>query len=349
MNKGKMKVWFRLLAAVFSVLMALSLGGCLYGNGGAGSNDREYAWVLATASPEDTVTGLFAEKFAEEVIARSGGEMQIQVYHNSTLGGDTELFESVQCGDIPFVVQNTAPEVSYLPRLALFDLPCVFSDLEQLHRVLDEETILTKINDIYREGGFRLLAMADQSFRVMTSNRNIQSPADFKGIKIRTMENSYHMAFWSAIGSNPTPMAFSELYVALEQNTVDAQENPYEVICSNKFYEVQDYVIETNHLPHLLALVTNDEFYSSLTEAEQKIIDDAADAARDFARKKAEERMDSRIEEILENGGTVVPVSDELRESMRNSSADLYERIRKVVDDDALFEAYTAAVSLRSD
>lgn len=322
----------------FSLIMMFSLAAC-----GTGEQ-QEYAWVLATASPDDTVTGLFAEKFAEEVNTLSGGEMRIQVYHNSTLGGDTELFESVQTGDIPFVVQNTAPEVSYLPRLALFDLPCVFSNLDELHAVLDDDVFMEKTNAIYQAGGFRLLAMADQNFRVMTTNRKIESMSDFKGIKIRTMENSNHMAFWSSIGTNPTPMAFAELYVGLEQNTVDAQENPYEVICSNKFYEVQKYVVETNHLPHLLALVTNDEFYNNLTAEEQAVIDEAASNAENFAREQAIARADSRIKEIEDNGGQIVPVSDELRSEMRSASANLYEQIREIVGDDELFEAYCGDV-----
>ena len=314
---------------------------------GCGSDSgQEYAWVLATASPEDTVTGLYAIKFAEEVDRLSGGEMKIQVYHNSTLGGDTELLESVQCGDIPFLVQNTAPEVSYLPRLCLFDLPSAFDNLDQLHEVLDDETFMTKVNEIYEEGGVRLLAMADQNFRVMTGNVRIESLNDFKGIKIRTMENNYHMQFWSAIGANPTPMAFAELYVGLEQHTVDAQENPYEVIVSNKFYEVQNYVVETNHLPHLLALVTGNDFYNSLEPEQQAIIDEAADIAKEYAREQAVERSESRIQEIVSGGGDptkaaeIVTISDDLRAQMREKSSGLYEQIRKVVDDDDLFYTY---------
>ena len=314
---------------------------------GCGSDSgQEYAWGLATASPEDTVTGLYAIKFAEEVDRLSGGEMKIQVYHNSTLGGDTELLESVQCGDIPFLVQNTAPEVSYLPRLCLFDLPCAFDNLDQLHEVLDDETFMTKVNEIYEEGGVRLLAMADQNFRVMTGNVRIESLNDFKGIKIRTMENNYHMQFWSAIGANPTPMAFAELYVGLEQHTVDAQENPYEVIVSNKFYEVQNYVVETNHLPHLLALVTGNDFYNSLEPEQQAIIDEAADIAKEYAREQAIERSESRIQEIVSGGGDpskaaeIVTISDDLRAQMREKSSGLYEQIRKVVDDDDLFYTY---------
>lgn len=336
-----MKKKIRNLSAL--LLLGLLMG-CLLTGCGEKEGEQTYAWVLATASPADTVTGLYAEKFAEEVNTLSNGEMKVQVYHNSTLGGDTELLESVQCGDIPFVVQNTAPEVSYLPRLALFDLPCVFDNLDQLHEVLDNEEFMKSINEIYTEGGIRLLGMADQNFRVMTSNVKIENMEDFKGIKIRTMENSYHMAFWQALSANPTPMAFAELYVGLEQNTVDAQENPYEVIVSNKFYEVQDYVVETNHLPHLLALITNDDFYGNLTEEQQEIIDEATALATAYAREQAQERADSKIEEIKEGGAEIVPVSEELRSQMRQASAAIYEEIRQEVGDDDLFFTYCGNV-----
>ncbi|MCQ2500861.1 MAG: TRAP transporter substrate-binding protein [Lachnospiraceae bacterium] len=330
-----------------ALIMAASLlmTGCGEGNG-----EQTYAWVMATASPEDTVTGLFAKKFAEEVETLSDGKLKIQVYHNSTLGGDTELIESVQCGDIPFVVQNTAPEVSYLPRLALFDLPCVFSNLDELHQVLDDEVFMNKVNEIYNAGGYRLLGMADQNFRVMSTNEKIEKFEDFKGIKIRTMENSNHMAFWNGLGAGPAPMAFAELYVALEQHTVDAQENPYEVICSSKFYEVQDYVVETNHLPHLLALITSDEFYQNLPDDEKAIVDEAASIATDYAREMAVERTDSRLVEITGAEATsghyseLLPVSDELRTQMRGASVDLYEDIRATVADDDLFFAYCGNV-----
>lgn len=328
-----------LLIIAILCMSVVFLTGC-----SADKGKQTYAWVMATASPEDTVTGLYANKFAEQVEALSGGELKVQVYHNSTMGGDTELLESVQCGDVPFVVQNTAPEVSYLPRLALFDLPCVFSNLDDLHVVLDDDTFMSKINSIYESGGIRLLGMADQNFRVMTSAKPIASLDDFKGIKIRTMENNFHMQFWSAVGANPSPMAFAELYVGLEQHTVDAQENPYEVIVSNRFYEVQDYVVETNHLPHLLALITSNDFYNDLPEDQKAIVDEAARIAKDFAREQAVARADSRIEEIVAGGSSIVSVSDDLRTQMRQNSVDLYQQIRKVVDDDELFFAYCGRV-----
>lgn len=305
-----------------------------------GSRGHKYAWVLATASPENTVTGIFANTFAQKVDELSEGKLKLQVYHNAVLGGDVELIESCQSGDIPFVVQNTAPEVSYMPRLCLFDLPCVFEDMEQLHAVLDDTVFQHKINSIYQDAGFHLLGLADQHFRVMTCNVDLKSLDDFRGIKIRTMENSFHIDFWNALGANPTPLAFSELYVALEQHTVDAQENPYEVICSNAFYEVQDYVIQTNHLPHLLALVTNHHFYEKLSAEERAIVDRAASEASAIARAKAAERVSARMKEIEDYGCKLVPVSEELHDEMKERASALYEKIRNVVSDDELFQTY---------
>ncbi len=312
---------------------------------GCGSDSTQtYAWVLGTASPEDTVTQIFAETFAEEVYNLSGGEMLIEVYANSALGGDTDLLESCMTGDIPFVVQNTAPQVSYLPRLCLFDLPCVFSDIEELHEVLDNEEFMDKINAIYSEKGIELLAMSDQNFRVMTSNVAVESLSDFSVIKIRTREYTYHIAFWYSIVANATPMSFSEVYIGLQQNTIDAQENPYEVVVSNKFYEQQDYIIQTNHLPHLLSLIVSEDFMADLTEEQQEIIRTAAQTASAYARQQAQERVDARIAICEEAGTTVLEVSDELREEMKAAAADLYEEIREVVADDDLYNMYVNGV-----
>ncbi len=324
-----------------SLLLAILAGVLCVGLTGCGQETTQtYAWVLGTASPEDTVTHIYAETFAEQVYELSGGTMRIEVYSNSALGGDTELLESCMTGDIPFVVQNTAPQVSYMPRLALFDLPCVFDSIEELHEVMDNEAFMEKINEIYAESGLVLLGMSDQDFRVMSSNVAVTSLADFAGIKIRTMENSNHMAFWKAIGANPTPMSFSEVYIGLQQNTIDAQENPYEVIVSNKFYEQQDYVIQTNHLPHLLSLIVSEDFMATLSEEQQAIIHEAAEIACAYAREQAQERVADRIAICEANGTTIIEISDELKDEMRAASADLYEEIRAIVDDDDLYYMY---------
>lgn len=138
--------------------------------------------------------------------------------------------------------------------------------------MIDDESFGRKISGVYEEGGYKLLGIADHGFRVMSTNKKVASIDDFKGQKIRTMENPYHLDFWKSIGANPTPMSFAEVYIGLQQNTIDAQENPYEVIVANRLYEQQDYIVETNHLPHLITLIMNDDFYEDMPLANQKIV-----------------------------------------------------------------------------
>lgn len=320
-----------------TVLLGTALLGALAGCGS--SDEQRYAWPLATASPEDTVTQIFSEKFADEVNELSGGKMKIQVYANSTLGGDRELLETCMDGDIPFVVQNTAPQVTFMPDLAVFDLPCVFDSLDECRKKIDDEQFYSLVSDVYTKGGYHLLGMADQGFRVMSTNKPVNDVSDFKGQKIRTMENSYHLAFWKAIGANPTPMSFSEVYIGLQQNTIDAQENPYEVIVSNKLYEQQDYVIETNHLPHLISLIVNDEFFRNLPEDEQAIMAKAAETATEYARNSSDERIADRIATIEDFGTEVVTLSDETRQKIRESAAPVYQSIQESIDK-RLYDAY---------
>ena len=153
------------LGALFAALMLTACGG----RGG----EQRYAYPLATASPEDTVTQIYAEKFAEEVDRLSEGRIKIQVYANSTLGGDRELLESCKDGDIPFVVQNTAPQVTFMPDLAIFDVPCAFEELDECREVLDDAEFSSLISEVYKKGGYQLLGIADQGFRIMSTRKFI--------------------------------------------------------------------------------------------------------------------------------------------------------------------------------
>ena len=137
------------------------------------------------------MTQLYAEAFVEEVTRLSDGKVKIQIYPNSTLGGDRELLESCQDGDIPFVIQNTAPQMTFMPDIAVFDIPCRFDNIEEVRAKVDDEKFYSLIEKVYEKGGFHLLGYADQGFRVMSTNKKIQSLSDFKGQKIRTMENGF--------------------------------------------------------------------------------------------------------------------------------------------------------------
>lgn len=331
----------QLLALSTSIMIVLSFTSC--GTSTAVSETQTYAWPLGTSSPEDTVTQIYAEKFAEEVYELSDGQMVIQVYPNSVLGGDRELLESCKDGDIPFIVQNTAPQVTFLPDVAIFDMPCLFSTIDDVRAKVDNPEFMDKISEVYVDGGYELLGYADQGFRVMTTNTPIYSLSDFKGQKIRTMENSYHLAFWKSLSASPTPMTFSEVYIGLQQGTIDAQENPYEVIVSNRLYEQQDYVIETNHLPHLISLIASDEFMNTLTPEQQEIINEAASIATEYARQQSDDRIASRIQTIEESGTEIIPLSDDIRQEIRDAATPVYDSIKENVDPE-LYQIYTKGI-----
>lgn len=321
---------------VFSLLWALVLVSC-------SGNTQHYAWPLATSSPDNTVTQLFSERFAQEVGRLSDGTMKIHVYPNSLVGGDRELLESCKEGDIPFVVQNTAPQVTFMQDIAIFDMPMLFDSIADLRRVVDNPAFLQRINRVYQKGGYELLGYADQGFRVMTTNKRIAVLDDFKGQKIRTMENPYHLQFWKQLGANPTPMTFSEVYIGLQQSTIDAQENPYEVIVSNRLYEQQDYVVETNHLPHLISLIVSEKFMAKLTEDQRMIIRQAADISKEYAREQSDQRIASRIAIIKNSGSEIISLSQELKQDMRRLSAPVQRRIAEKVDA-TLVKLYTNTI-----
>lgn len=331
-----MKRLIRFGIAALCVVSVLALSGCK-----KKSDDgvQRYAWPLGTSSPEDTVTQLYSQKFADEVNRLSKGKMKIEVYPNSTLGGDRELLESCSDGDIPFVVQNTAPQVTFMPDTAVFDLPSAFTTIEEARAAVDNPVFYKKMEKVYEKGGFKLLGYADQGFRVMSTNKEVKSIDDFKGQKIRTMENSYHMDFWKALKANPTPMTFSEVYIGLQQKTIDAQENPYEVIVSSKLYEQQDYVVETNHLPHYISLIVSDEFYKDLPKDQQKIIEEAAETAKEYARKASDERIEDRMKVIKDSGTKIVALDKKTQEDVRKAASDIYKSIKENVSKD-IFNAY---------
>lgn len=330
------KIWS---AVTVVLLTAVSAGVIVYGSSVSDrkidtSGRQTYAWPLATCSTEDTITHVFAQTFAEEVERLSGGEMEIQVYPQSTLGGDRELMESCKDGDIPFVVQSPAPQVSFMPELCVFDTPCVFDDIEEARAAIDDPEFFSVIQGIYEDAGYQILGLADQCFRVMTSSEPFTGMESFKGQKIRTMENTYHIQFWNAVGASPTPMTFSEVYIGLQQGTIDAQENAYELIVSAKLYEQQEVLVQTNAVPDYITLIVSDDFFRDLDKEQQQIVREAAAIAQEKARESADERREQREEELAAEGMEIVEIDQQTWEEMQEACQPVYENIRKQAGDE---------------
>lgn len=323
------------------VLVAITAGTIFFGYSKASGKitksgaeeEQRYAWPLATCSTEDTITHIFATQFAKEVEKLSDGKMKINVYPQSTLGGDRELMESCKDGDIPFVVQSPAPQVSFMPQLCVFDTPCLFENIDDVRKAIDNPDFQKEIQKIYKGAGYDLLGIADQCFRVMTSAKPFTGIESFKGQKIRTMENAYHLQFWKQMGANPTPMSFSEVYIGLQQGTIDAQENAYEIIVSAKLYEQQKYLISTNAVPDYTTLIVSDEFYQGLTKEQQKIIDQAAKTAQEKARESADDRRVQRQKVLEDEGMQIVDVEQKTWKQMQEKCQPVYDAIRKQAGD----------------
>lgn len=322
-------------------LLIISIGSTAVGCSSKEEEDvQRYAWPLATASTEDTVTHVFATTFADEVDRLSDGKMKITVYPQSTLGVDRELLESCKDGDIPFVVQSPATQVTFMPELCIFDTPCVFQDVEEIRAAIDQKEFQELIQEIYTDSGYRLLGISDQNFRVMTSNQTFTGIESFQGQKIRTMENPYHIQFWKVLNANPTPMTFSEVYIGLQQGTIDAQENSYTLIDSAKIYEQQTYLIETNAVPDYTTLIISEEFYQERSKEEQQILLEAAKIAQEKTREASDERCEAKKKELVEKGMKLVTPNEETLTQMKELSEPVYDSIREKAGDE-LFDYYT--------
>lgn len=291
---------------------------------------KEFA--IANDSTDDTVTGLMTQKLKEVLEAKSKGAFKVATFPNSQLGSDREITQSCQNGELAFVVQNTAPQVNFVPKAAVFDLPNLFPNKKVARTALDK--FQKDIEPEYAKAGIVMLGFGDQGFRVLSSNKAINKIEDFKGLKLRTMENKYHVQYWQSLGANPTPLPFSELYLALQQGTVTGQENPYEVIVATKLYEVQKYVIDTNHLFHTITIIMSKNIYDQLTPEEQKLVRDAAREVIVWGREQADKRHADRVAILKKNNVQIIKLDEKLLGEMQAKSKPVYDNISKAVGAD---------------
>ena len=260
----------KLLAAVtFMAIMAA----------GAAFAAPEYTIKVGYIGSDTHPTMQAMKVFAKDVDAGSKGKIKVELYPNAQLGGDRELCEGVQMGTIQMAIPSTSALAGFDKRIQVLDRPYLFTTRKAAFDAVDGE-LGQKLNTYLSKKGFEVLGYQENGFRHVTnSKRPIKTPADLKGLKIRTMENPMHIAFFKELGANPTPMSWGELYTALQQGTVDAEENPYAMIDDGKFYEVQKYVSETGHVFSYEILIANKKFMDKLPADLRKVVVDAAHKA----------------------------------------------------------------------
>lgn len=247
------------------------------------------------------------EKFKELVEQKSNGTLTLQVFPNGSLGGERDMIEGLNVGSLDMVLTSTAPMNGFVPEVSVVDLPFLFRDADHAHKVLDGEVgqdlrkkVETKLPSV------TTLAWWENGFRNVTNkNAAINKPEDLKGIKIRIQENPIHSDTFKSFGAQPTPMSFTELFTALQQGVIDAQENPVPVIYTSRFNEVQKHLTMTRHFysPSLLMISKNS--FNGLTPEQQKALTEAAVEAGKYERQVVQDMEKQYLTELAQKGMTI--------------------------------------------
>lgn len=281
---------------------------------------------LAVVTSEDRSLTKGLVKFGELVESKTNGSIKVEVYPNGQLGGDREVFESLQFGSIQGTTMSTGPIAQFVPKFNVFDLPFLFPNSEVAYEVLDGKIGSDLLAELESQNVIGLNYW-ENGFRHLTNGvKEVKTPDDVKGLKIRTLENDLHMDIWSELGANPTPMAFTELFAGLQQGVVDGQENPVGNVTANKFYEVQKYLSKTGHVYNASPFLISKDFWNTLSDEEKKAVQEAADEARDHQRELNQKEDEDGYKFLTENGMTVTDITDEEKEAFLEKVKPVYEK-----------------------
>jgi len=274
--------------------------------GAAGAQEiKEHTIKFATQNPEGHPIVLGMKKFAEVVQAKSGGKIKVNLFPGGQLGSDQANVSAAQGGTLEMVVMNTGILASVAKELAIFDFPFLFANAKEADALVDGP-VGKKLHAKLEEKGLVGLAFWELGFRQITnSKRPLNKVEDIDGLKLRVIPNPINVDWVKALGANPTPLPFPEVYAALEQKAIDGQENPLTVISANKFWEVQKYVAITNHQYNPQSVIVSKKFWDTLNPAEKKLLDDAADEAAKYEREQSRGMMNAALETLKKNGMTV--------------------------------------------
>ena len=261
---------------------------------------------LASATSITHTYNVGAQYFAKLVEERTDGRIKFKFYPDGQLGkGERELLEALQQGSIDLYVGSTGPLGGFSPSVQILDIPFLFRDYAHVDKVLDGPIgagLSADLDKVQMKG----LAFWENGFRNLTnSKRAVRTPADAKGLKIRTMENPVHIQAWKAAGVNPTPMAWGEVYGALQQGVIDGQENPIAVILQMKVYEVQKFLALTQHVYSPAMLIMSQKRWNQIPKEDQAIILKAAHEGAVYQRNLGRANEEQMIAELQKNGVTV--------------------------------------------
>ncbi|KAA0582204.1 TRAP transporter substrate-binding protein [Azospirillum sp. B21] len=296
---------------------------------------------------ESSNQGRAVKYFAEELSKRSGGKFKMKGFGDASLGNDIQMQNALIGGAQEMMVGSTATLVGIVKDFGVYDLPFLFNNEKEADAVLDGpfgEKLLKSLNDkgliglVYWENGFRNLT---------NSKRPITKLEDMGGIKLRVMQNPVYIDMFNRFGANAVPLAFSELFTALETGTVDGQENPVTTIQSSKFYEVQKYLTISRHVYSPWIVLASKRWYEGLSADEKKIVHEAAVASREFERKDSREASAQSVAYLKEKGMQINELSPAELDRMREMVKPAFDKYAADGGAEVLKEIQAAIVAAR--
>ena len=334
----------KISALVLALAMCMALVSCGGGDTSTPSTSTPDASTPSTSTP-DASTGadyssldpvqligadstaanaagqLFGEMVAEKLDTITGGQLTMDYFPNGELGADADLLRQLQSGDIDIFVGQTAPVAPFVPNVAVYDLPMVFAtyDGATIDEVINnpESEFAQALSASFNEAGFQLLGtLQNATFRQTTTNRNVQTLADYDGMLIRTMENPNHMAMWEAMGAAPTPMAWNEVYFALQSGNIEAEENAADTIVGSNLNEVQTYLAKTNHILYANMMIMNKDSYDALDPLYQEALNQAVSEALTEMSAQLADIEATNLGTLEERGMTIIEYGPEFFEEV---------------------------------
>jgi tripartite ATP-independent transporter DctP family solute receptor len=291
---------------------------------------------LSVPVPKEHPMSIALVKMATCTADKSGGKLKMQPFYDGVLGNDINATQSARSGTIDMLITSTAPLVGMVPSWGVFDLPFLFNNEGEADQVLDG-----KVGDWFAAKlpavGLVGLAWWENGFRHTTnSKRPITKLEDFDGVKMRVMQNTVYIDTFKSLGSNAVPMAFSEVYSALETKTVDGQENPFANIENMKFYEVQKYLTLTKHAYAPLTLLISKKTWDTMSAAEQGVMRECALLGRDEERRINREQAATTLANLKAKGMAVNEITPAEMQRIRDKTRVVYEQHGKAIGDEAM-------------
>ncbi|MDD4586938.1 MAG: TRAP transporter substrate-binding protein [Heliobacteriaceae bacterium] len=258
---------------------------------------------LATMTSANHIYNQGAQRFADLIKERTGGRIQVIIYPDGQLGkGERELLEALQQGTIDLYAGSTGPLGGFSPSMMVVDFPFLFRDYNHVDKVLDGPVGQQLLTDL-EKANLKGLAFWENGFRNLTNaKRPVVVPEDVRGLKIRTMENKVHLAAWKAVGANPAPMAWGEVYGALQQGAFDGQENPLVIVTTSKLYEVQKYLSLTQHVYSPAPIIMSLKKWNDLSKEDQDLFLKTAREVAPYQRNLGRDNEQKVLAELTEKG-----------------------------------------------